>query len=135
MTIPQALALTLGLLFAPVSQSPSIMKLRDGRVMRLKEAPRIAGGRIVFTTVEGRTYSLAESEVLSISAEPTPSPTPHFVNTLDSHNLGAIARQERQKTGKKAEVAVRATPAPKPAKTPRPPTRHPKRTPTPRPAP
>lgn len=134
MRIP--LALALALLFAPVSQSPTIMKLKDGRVMRLKEAPRIAGGRIVFTTVEGHTYSLAESEVLSIGAEPTPSPTPRVVNPLDSHNLGAIARQERQKTGKKAEVAVRPTPtpnrapAPKPAKTPRPP----KRTPTPRPA-
>lgn len=99
--------------------------------MRLKESPRIAGGRIVFTTVEGRIYSLAESEVLSIGAEPTPTPTPRVVNPLDSHNLGAIARQERQKTGKKAEVAVRAAPAPKPAKTLRPL----KRTPTPRPAP
>jgi hypothetical protein len=128
-TIPQALALALALLFVPVSQSPTIMKLKDGRVMRLKEAPRIAGGRIVFTTVEGRTYSLAESEVLSIGAEPTPTLTPRVVNPLDSHNLGAIARQERQKTGKKAEVAVRATPTPKPAKAPKPP----KRTPTPRP--
>lgn len=132
----QVLALALGLLFVPVSNSPSIMKLRDGRVMRLKEAPRIAGGRIVFTTVEGQTYSLAESEVLSIGAEPTPTPTPRAVNPLDSHNLGAIARQERQKTGKKAEVALRPTPGPrpaaasKPAKTRRPP----KRTPTPRPA-
>ena len=88
------------------------MILRDGRVMRLKEAPRIAGGRIVFTTVEGRTYSLAESEVLSIGAEPTPSPTPRVINPLDSRNLGAIARQERQKTGRKPEVAARRHPAP-----------------------
>lgn len=136
MTIPLALALALGVLFAPVSPSPSIMKLRDGRVMRLKDAPRIAGGRIVFTTVEGKTYSLAESEVLSIGAEPTPSPTPHFVNTLDSHNLGAIARQERQKTGRKAEVAARPTPGPKQAPPPKPTKtpRLPRRTPTPRPA-
>jgi hypothetical protein len=107
------------------------MKLKDGRVMRLKEAPRIAGGRIVFTTVDGRTYSLAESDVLSIGAEPTPTPTPRVLNPMDSHNLGAIAQTERQKTGKKAELAMRAAPTPKPAKTPRPP----KRTPTPRPAP
>jgi hypothetical protein len=134
--ISRSLALAIVLLFAPDSHSPTIMKLKDGRVMRLKEAPRISGGRIVFTTVEGRTYSLAESEVLSIGAEPTPTPTPRVVNPLDSHNLGAIARQERQKTGKRAEVAVRPTPAPKPppapkpARTPGPP----KRTPTPRPA-
>jgi hypothetical protein len=126
-----ALALSLGLLFAPASQSPTIMKLKDGRVMRLKEAPRIAGGRIVFTTVDGHTYSLAESDVLSIGTEPTPTPTPRVLNPMDSHNLGAIAQTERQKTGKKAELAMRAAPTPKPAKRPRPP----KRTPTPRPAP
>jgi hypothetical protein len=124
------LALVLGLLVSTPAPSPTVMKLKDGRVMRLKEPPRIAGGRIVFTTVEGRTYSIAENDVLSIGAEPTPTPTPHVVNLLDSHNLGAFARQERQKTGKKALVAVRATPSPKPARTPRPP----KRTPTPRPA-
>ena len=124
------MSLSLGLLFATPAQSPTIMKLKDGRVMRLKEPPRIAGGRIVFTTIEGRTYSLAESDVLSIGADPTPTPTPRQLNPLDSHNLGAIARQQRQKSGKRAEVAVRVTPSPKPPKT----TRPPKRTPTPRPA-
>ena len=99
--------------------------------MRLKEPPRIAGGRIVFTTVEGQTYSLAEGDVLAIGAAPTPMPTPSVINPLDSRNLGAIARQERQKTGKNAEVAVAATSAPQPTKARRPP----KRTPTPRPAP
>jgi CRP-like cAMP-binding protein len=135
-TIPLALALALILLFAPGTQSETIMKLRDGRVMRLREAPRIAGGRIVFTTIDGRTYSLAENEVLSIGADPTPSPTPRQMNPLDSHNLGAIARQERQKTGRKAEVAVRPTATPKPETAPKPPKRPrlPRRTPTPRPA-
>jgi hypothetical protein len=128
-TIRLALALSTALLLLPASQSPTIMKLKDGRVMRLKAPPKISSGRIVFTTVEGQTYSLLESDVLSIGAEPTPTPTPHYVNTLDSHNLGAIARQERQKTGKKSEVAVRATPPPNPTRTPRPP----RRTPTPKP--
>ena len=44
--------------------------------MRLKDPPRFAGGRIVFTTMEGHTYSLAESDVLSIGVEPTPTPSP-----------------------------------------------------------
>lgn len=127
MTTRLALALSLGLLFAPASQTPTIMKLKDGRVMRLKEPPRIAGGRIVFTTVEGRTYSLAEADVISIGLEPTPTPTPRVLNPMDSHNLGAIARQERATTGKKAEVATTTTATPRP-------TRAPKRTPTPRPA-
>jgi hypothetical protein len=125
------LALVLGLLVSTPAPSPTVMRLKDGRVMRLKEPPRIAGGRIVFTTAEGRTYSLAESDVLSIGAEATPTPTPRVVNPLDSHNLGDIARQERQKTGRKAEVAVRATPTPKPGRAARPPKRTPTRRPTP----
>jgi len=123
--------LSLGLLFATVDESQTIMKLKDGRIMKLNAPPRIAGGRIVFTTVEGRTYSLAESEVLSIGAEPTPTPTPKVLNQLDSHNLGAIAREERQKTGKTTEVAVRSTPGPRPTRT----HQAPKRTPTPTPRP
>ena len=98
--------------------------------MRLKDPPRIAGGRIVFTTVDGKTYSLAESDVLAIGAEPTPAPTPTVLNPLDSHSLGAIAQEQRQKTGKKAELAPRPTLSPKPTRTPRPP----KKTPTPTPA-
>ena len=122
-----ALAFAFALVVSPTpsTQPPTIMKLKDGRVMHLTAPPRIAGGRIVFTTTEGRTYSLAESDVLSIGVEPTPTPTPRTINPLDSHNLGAIARQQRQQTGKKAEVATTATSTPKP-------TRAPKKTPTPR---
>ena len=124
-----AFSFVLLLLPAP-SAAPTVMKLKDGRVIHLKAPPRIAGGRIVFTTVDGQTYSLAESDVLAIENEPAATPTPRALNPLDSHNLGAIARQQRQQTGKKAEVAARATPGPKPAKKPR----LTKRTPTPRPA-
>ncbi|MGH9399202.1 MAG: hypothetical protein ACRD00_02455 [Thermoanaerobaculia bacterium] len=120
MTIRLALALTAGLLLLPASQTPTIMKLKDGRVMRLKEPPKVAGGRVVFTTAEGNTYSLPEGDVLSIRAESAPTPAPTKLNALDSHSLGAIARQERQKTGKNSELGVRATPSPKPSKTPRP---------------
>jgi hypothetical protein len=124
------LTLVAGLLVATPPPSPTIITLKDGRVMRLKEPPRAAGGRIVFTTVEGQTYSLAESDVLAIGAEPQPTRTPPAPDPLDSHSLGAIAQEQRQKTGKKAEVALRPTPSPKPTRTPRPP----KKTPTPRPA-
>ena len=104
------------------------MKLKDGRIMHLKAPPRIAGGRIVFTTTDGHTYSLLESDVLSLGLEPTPTPAPRTINPLDSHNLGAIAREQRAETGKKAEVASKITSTPKPTKAP-------KKTPTPRPAP
>jgi hypothetical protein len=126
-----ALTLVVGLLVSTPAPSATIITLKDGRVMRLKEPPRLAGGRIVFTTVEGQTFSLAESDVLTIGAEPTPTPTPPVLNRLDSHSLGAIAQDQRQKTGKKAELAVRPTPSPKPTRTPRPPKKTP--TPTPRP--
>ena len=130
MTTCLALTLVAGLLVVTPAPSPTTLTLKDGRVMRLKEPPRIAGGRIVFTTLEGKTYSLAESDVLAIGAELTPTPTPTVLNRLDSHSLGAIAQEERQKTGKKSELAVRPTPSPKPTRTPRPL----KKTPTPTPA-
>jgi hypothetical protein len=125
-----ALAVVFALAVSPTPSShpATIMKLKDGRIMHLVQPPRISGGRIVFTTTEGRTYSLAESDVLSIGLEPTATPTPRTINPLDSHNLGAIAREQREETGKKAEVAYKATSTPKPAK-------KPKRTPTPRPTP
>ena len=125
--------LALALVFAvaatptPSSHPPTIMKLRDGRVMHLVQPPKITGSRIVFTTTDGHTYSLSESDVVSIGNDPTPTPTPRVINPLDSHNLGAIARQQRAETGKRAEVAYKATSTPKPTKVPR-------RTPTPRPA-
>ena len=107
MTTCLALTLAAGLLVSTPAPSTTIITLKDGRVMRLKEPPRSAGGRIVFTTVEGQTYSLAESDVLAIGAEPRPTQTPPAPNRLDSHSLGAIAQEQRQKTGKKAEVELR----------------------------
>ena len=131
MTNRLALAVVFALAATPTPSShpPTIMKLKDGRTMHLVQPPKISGGRIVFTTTDGHTYSLAEGDILSIGNEPTPSPTPRTINPLDSHNLGAIAREQRSQTGKKAEVAFKATSTPKPTKAPK----APKRTPTPRP--
>jgi hypothetical protein len=112
---------------ATVPTPASRITLKDGTIYRLKEPPRISGGRIIFTTTEDRIYSLAESDVLAIEAEPTPTPTPRVYSPLDSHNLGVIAREQRQKTGKKTEIG-RTVPSPAPTRTPRPP----KRAPTPR---
>lgn len=129
MTNRLALAVVFALAASPTPSShpATIMKLKDGRVMHLTAPPKISGGRIVFTTTDGHTYSLQESDVMSIGLEPTPTPTPREINPLDSHNLGAIAREQRSQTGKKAEVASKITSTPKP-------TRPPKKTPTPRPA-
>jgi hypothetical protein len=127
-TYPVALALLLALTPSPTPSShpATLMKLKDGRIMHLTAPPKISGGRVVFTTTDGHTYSLAEGDILSIGLEPTPTPTPRTINPLDSHNLGAIAREQRAETGKKAEVASKVTSTPKP-------TKRPKRTPTPRP--
>ena len=126
-----ALAVVFALAVSPTPSShpATIMKLKDGRVMHLTAPPKISGGRIVFTTTEGHTYSPNESDVLSIGLEPTPTPTPPTINPLDSHNLGAIAREQRSQTGKKSEVASKVTSTPRPTKAPKP-----KKTPTPRPA-
>jgi hypothetical protein len=113
-------------LAAPPESGPPKLTLKNGTVFRLKEPPRIAGGRIVFETVDGKFFSIAESEVATIGMTPPPTATPKY-SAQDSRALGAIARQQRSRRGKSAEVAPRA---------PRRPTRTPavrRRVPTPAP--
>jgi hypothetical protein len=106
------------------------LTLRSGITYLLKESPRISGTRVIFTTQDGRMFSMDESEIESIGEPPKPTVTPRRYNTQDSHALGAIARQQREARGKRAEVAPRA--ARPPRKTPKP--GRPRRTPTPRPS-
>ena len=42
---------------------PAQMRLKDGTVYRLKEPPFLKDGRFVFTTSEGKVFSIAEKEV------------------------------------------------------------------------
>jgi len=116
-------------LLAQTSQPVSRMVLKNGTVYSLREPPRISGGRIVFTTMDGKIFSLSESEVESISDAPRPTPTPRITyNPQDSRDLGAIARQRRRGKGLEspgsAAVVVHATPRPvrrvRPTRTPRP---------------
>jgi len=111
---------------APGSPSPPPLrlKLKDGRVYVLKEPPTLDGTRYVFETVEGKFYSLDQSEVASLGAAPRPTPARPRLNPQDSHALGAIARQQREHRGKSADVAPQAEHKPK---------RKPKPTPTPGP--
>lgn len=109
------LALSFGALLAGSAPTPPpTLTLRDGRVYQLKEPPHTAGGRIVFTTTEGKTYSLDQSEVESlVNSPPTPTRGPRAYNPQDSRALGAIARQQRAKTGKTTDLsAPRPTPRP-----------------------
>jgi hypothetical protein len=130
------------LLAGPVPTPPPILTLRDGRTFALKEPPHNEGGRVVFTTTDGKAYSLDPSEVESfVTAAPTPTRGPRTYNPQDSRALGAIARQQRARTGKTTDLsATRPTPratarptrtrAPR-NRTPSPPART--RTPTPAP--
>jgi hypothetical protein len=86
----------------------SRLVLKNGTVFILKEPPRISGTRVVFTTIEGNVLSLDESEVASIGAAPAPPPATKKYDQEDSRNLGAIAAQQRDARGKRAEVAPRA---------------------------
>src|SRR6202022_2539526 len=111
------------------------MVLKDGTVYLLKEPPRYGAGRIIFTTTDGKSYSLNESEVAMIGVSP-PTPVPRVTySPMDSKSLGAIARQQREKKDFGAAVAPKTTPArrarrsgPKPTRTARP---APARTPSP----
>ena len=91
---------------------------------------------MVFTTIDGTMFSLDESEVASIGSAPAATPAQRRYDQEDSRNLGAIARQQRDAQGKRAEVAPRparkATPKPKPTKAPKAKTT---RTPPPKPTP
>ena len=110
---------------------PPTLTLRDGRVFELREPPRNEAGRVIFTTTEGKTYSLDAAEVKSfVGAPPTATPAPPSYNPQDSRALGAIARQERANTGKTTDLSARPT-----ARSTRPPrkTPQPKRTKTPAP--
>ena len=98
---------------------PPTLTLKDGRVLYLKEPPRTEGSRVIFTTIGGKTYTLQASEVESfVDSPPTPTRTPRRYNPQDSHNLGAIARQERAKTGKSTDLSSPPPKTPKPTRSP-----------------
>ncbi len=113
------LALSLWALAAPPAPTPlPRLTLRDGRVFELTGPPRKEAGHVIFTTKEGKTYSLLESEVKSfVDVPPTPTRPPSSYNQEDSRALGAIARQERAKTGKTTDLSAPHTSSPTPART------------------
>jgi hypothetical protein len=135
LTIP-LWAVTLTVALAAVTPAPpSRMVLKDGTVYLLKEPPRVWAGRIIFTTTDGKSYSLSESDVdtIGVSAQ-TPTPRVTY-SPMDSQNLGAIARQQRDEKGLTSLIAPQTTPtrrarrsSPKPTRTARP---APSRTPSP----
>ena len=87
-----------------MTASPAKLALEDGTVYILKEPPRFWAGRIIFTTAEGKSYSLNESEVDTIGVSPQ-TPTPRVTySPMDSKSLGAIARQQREKKGSSAPL-------------------------------
>jgi len=102
------LALPFCALFAaPAPTPPPTLTLKDGRVFHLKAPPVTDRGRVTFTTLDGKTYSLEQSQVESFVAKPpTPTRVPSTYNPQDSRALGAIARQERAKTGKTTDLSA-----------------------------
>ncbi len=117
---------------------PSRLVLRDGTVYFLKEAPRMSGTRVIFTTTEGKTFSMDEKEIDSIGSTPRAPAAPRRYDQGDSRELGAIARQQRDVRGKRAEVAPRApraARAPRTVKSPKGPRSRSNPPPRPRPSP
>lgn len=107
------------LLWAPLALPDSLTRLvmKDGTVYTLKEPPQMSGNRFIFTTVDGKTLSVRQDEVQSIGAAPKPPPPAPTYMPQDSRALGAIAREDRERQHKVAEVApaptVRPTVTPK----------------------
>jgi hypothetical protein len=107
---------------------PTRLLMKDGTSYLLKEPPQFSGGRIVFTTVDGKVLSVKQDDVQSIGVAPKPTSTPSY-DIEDSRALGAITRDERNRAGKEAEIAPK--PTHKPSATPK--KRAATKTPTPRP--
>jgi hypothetical protein len=106
---------------AAAMAAPTRMVLKDGTVYLLQDPPRLSGSRLVFTTAEGKTFSIDESEVESIGTAPAPTAAPRRLNPHDSHALGAFARQQRARKGKASLIAPRSGQGvrPTPRRTPR----------------
>lgn len=92
---------------ASPAEPTSTLTLRDGRVFLLQKPARRVGNRLVFRTREGKTYSVESTEVRSTGAHPEPTPGPPRLDRHDSRALGAIARAERNRKGKRVEIAPR----------------------------
>ena len=107
---------------------PMRLTLRNGTVYLLREPPRISGTRVIFTTrMAGRSpWTRARSR--RSAPFRGRAATPRRYDSEDSHALGAIARQQREPRGKKAEVAPRP-----PVKRSDADSRHPTRRPAPSP--
>ena len=96
---------------------PAQMRLKDGTVYDLKQPPFLKNGRFIFTTHDGKVLSLAEIEVDEIKLLPPAAPG-RSLNPHDSHQLGAIAREQRRSRGSYTLLAPAPTPRPRKAKSP-----------------
>ncbi len=97
---------------------PAQMRLKDGTIYDLKEAPYLKNGRFVFTTYDGRVLSLAETEVDEIKLQTPGGPGKPAPNRHDSHQLGAFAREQRRVRGAYTLLAPAPTPRPRKTRTP-----------------
>ena len=106
------LLLALLALRAAAPPTPAVIRTKDGTVYQLPAPPRLSNGRFVFTASDGRVYSLSEAEVDEVRLLP-PASDSSGPDRQDSHQLGAIARQERNQKGKHTLLSPAVTPRPK----------------------
>lgn len=78
--------------------------MKSGEKYQLKSPAQHKNGVVTFTTTANHLFSVKESEVAQEVAGPPPPPTKR-VNRMDSRQLGAYAREQREEKGKTAPVA------------------------------
>jgi hypothetical protein len=103
--------ISLLILLAPAAAPPTEIRLalKSGQTYTLAARATHKDGRVSFKTTEGSFLSVRESDVASESVV-TPPPAKKHPSPLEDRQLGAIAREQREETGKTAAVAPPAHP-------------------------
>lgn len=99
------------ILLAQAAAAPSEIRLvlKSGETYTLAARSTHKNGRVSFKTTDGNFLSVRESDVAS-EAVVTLQPAKKHPSTLDTRQLGAVAREQREETGKTAAVAPPASP-------------------------
>ena len=101
------------ILFLSATVGADTLVMKSGEKYQTNGPSTHKNGRVTFTTTANRVYSVKESEVSQEISGPPPASLQQIDRT-DSRQLGAIAREQREKRGETAPVEGKTGDRPKP---------------------